>query len=217
MADLYKHIHEFFNSLNRYSFPYDKKELEEITDKNGLYILFEKGEKFNNNDRIVRIGSHDSNDRLIKRLRDHFLSKKQRKSIFRKHIGRCFLIDEKDNYLDIWNKPFNKIADKEKYKDIVDLEYEQQYEELITAHIRTNLSFAVIPKVYKKYDRDRLEEGLIASLAQSDLKISSANWLGNKHPDIRIRQSKIWNIEYLNGNPITETEFNNLIMNKYGG
>jgi len=217
MTDLYTHIHDFFNSLERYSFPYDKDELNHITDKNGLYILFENGENYDKYDRIVRVGSHAADNRLIKRLRDHFLSKKQRKSVFRKHIGRCFLNNRNDDYLNVWNKPFNKIVDKEKYKDIVDLEYEQQYEDLITMHIRTNLSFTVIPKVYKKSDRDRLEEGLIASLAQSDLKNSSTNWLGNEHPDNKIRQSKIWNIEYLNGKPITEIEFNNLIMNKYGG
>ena len=71
--------------------------------------------------------------------------------------------------------------------------------------------------MYAKSDRDRLEEGLIALLARSDLKISSKNWLGNEHPDIKIRQSKIWNIEYLNGLPISEIEFNNLKNNKYGG
>ncbi|NOQ25402.1 MAG: hypothetical protein GQ564_08565 [Bacteroidales bacterium] len=217
MADLYKQIHEYFNSLERYSFPYDKKELERITDKNGLYILFENGEKYEKYDRIVRIGSHDSDDRLIKRLRDHFLSSRQRKSIFRKHIGRCFLNSKNDDYLNAWDKPFNKTADKEKHKEIVDLKYEQQYEELITTHIRTKLSFVVIPKVYEKLDRDRIEEGLIASLAQSDLKISSSNWLGNEHPKIKIRQSKIWNIKFLNGNPLTEIEFINLIINKYGG
>lgn len=217
MIDLYKEIHDYFNSLVRYSFPYDRKGLENITDKNGLYILFENGENYDKYDRIVRVGSHDADNRLIKRLRDHFLSKRQRKSIFRKHIGRCLLNNRKDDYLNAWNKPFNKITDKEKYKNIVNLEYEKQYEELITTHIRTNLSFAVIPKVYEQSDRDRLEEGLIASLAQSDLKISSTNWLGNEHPDSKIRQSKIWNIEYLNGNPITEIEFKKLIMNKYGG
>ena len=48
MEIFYTQIHDYFNSLARYSFPYDKKELERMTDKNGLYILFENGEKFKN-------------------------------------------------------------------------------------------------------------------------------------------------------------------------
>jgi hypothetical protein len=100
MEDFYTQIHDYFNSLVRYSFPYDKKELERITDKNGLYILFENGENFEKYDRIVRIGSHNTENRLIKRLRDHFLSKRQRKSVFRKHIGRCLLNKRNDDYID---------------------------------------------------------------------------------------------------------------------
>jgi hypothetical protein len=73
--------------------------------------LFEKGETYNGLDRIVRIGSHSGKGRLVKRLKDHFLASKQRNSIFRKHIGRCFLMIEQDEYIDYWNKPFKKIKD----------------------------------------------------------------------------------------------------------
>jgi len=194
MKDLYIDIHIYFNSLERFTYPYDKKKSEKITGKNGLYVLFENGENYNQFYRIVRIGSHDADNRLIERLRDHFLSKRQRKSIFRKHIGRCYLNKKNDKYIDTWNKPFNKIVDKKRYKYIVDLKYEEQYEDLVSEYIRTNLSFSIIPKVYKKSERDRIEEGLIATLAQSDLKTSSINWLGNDHQDRKIRLSKIWNI-----------------------
>ena len=83
MNDLYPYIHKFFNQQKRYYFPYDRMELINVTDKNGLYVLFEEGEKYTDFDRIVRIGSHDGDDRLVKRLKDHFLSSKQRNSIFR--------------------------------------------------------------------------------------------------------------------------------------
>jgi len=212
MTDLYSHIHKYFNNQMRYTFPYDGSELKRYTDSNGLYVLFESGEKYNQLDRIVRIGSHDGVNRLVKRLRDHFLSSKQRNSIFRKHIGRCLLTKEKDDYINAWNKPFKKIEDKEKYKDVVDLVYEKKYEQLISDYIQENLSFALIPKIYEKEHRDRIEEGLIAILNQSEYKISSEKWLGNHHPDSRIMNAKIWNIEYLNGCPLDKEEFVELIV-----
>lgn len=211
MNNLYPYIHKFFNQQKRYYFPYDRMELINVTDKNGLYVLFEEGEKYTDFDRIVRIGSHDGDDRLVKRLKDHFLSSKQRNSIFRKHIGRCLLSQNNDNYLDAWNKPFKKIVDKERYKDIVDLKYEQKYESLISNHIQNSLTFTLIPKVYDKIKRDRIEEGLISILNQSSDKSSSDSWLGSFHPDKRIRNAKIWNIEYLNGVPLTKDEFVELV------
>lgn len=208
--DLYDQIHEFFNQQQRFSFPYDKAEVKQITDLNGLYILFEKGESYIGFDRIVRIGSHDGENRLIKRLKDHFLASKQRNSVFRKHIGRCFLTIKNDKYIHSWNKPFKKKIDKERFKDAVDLEYEKKYEKLITNYICDNLSFTLIPKVYSKCKRDEIEEGLIASLAQSPKRTSTENWLGNYHPDNRIKNAKIWNIEHLKGEPINQEQFEEL-------
>ncbi len=214
MNDLYLYIHDYFNQQKRYSFPYDKNEIIKITDSNGLYVLFEKGEKYKDYDRIVRIGSHDGSDRLVKRLRDHFLSSKQRNSIFRKHIGRCLLSINNDDYIDAWNKPFKKIVDKEKFKELVNLEYEKQYEDLITKHIHEKFSFVLIPRIYEKEIRNRIEEGLIAILNQSEKKLASDSWLGNYHQDKRIRDAKIWNIEYLNGSPLSQEEFRQFIESK---
>ncbi len=213
--ELYVYIHRFFNSKTRFQFPYDKSLIKQLTDSNGLYVLFEEGEKFEGMDRIVRIGSHDASFRLVPRLRDHFLSSKQRNSIFRKHIGRCLLSIEKDDYIHAWNKPFKKKVDKDRYKDIVDLAYEKKFEDKISDHIQENLSFSLIPKVYEKTKRDRIEEGLIAILNQSSFKDSSKNWLGNMHPDNRIREAKIWNIEYLNGVPLSKEEFTEMVEPYY--
>ena len=161
MIDIYDYIHEYFNDEKRFSFPYDRKSLKEITESNGLYVLFEKGEKYNNLDRVVRVGSHDGNDRLIKRLGNHFNSKIHRTSVFRKHIGRCLLNIENDKYLEHWNRPFKSKIEKEIHGEFVNLEYEKNYEESVTSHINENLSFALIPKIFDKLKRDRIEEGLI--------------------------------------------------------
>ena len=213
--DLYEYIHKFFNDQVCFTFPYKQKLIEKFTGKNGLYVLFEKGETFYEYKRIVRIGSHDGNDRLVSRLGDHFLKEKQRDSIFRKHVGRCLLNERRDPYLDAWNKPFKKLVDREKYKNIVDLDYEKQYETRISEYIHNNLSFTTIPLVTSKAERRTIEEGLISILAQSPLKISSTNWVGNWHPDDRISNGKIWNINYLGGNRLSLKDFRNLVESRY--
>lgn len=213
MTDIYNYIHEFFNSEKRYSFPYDRKHLKEITDSNGLYVLFENGEKHNGLDRIVRIGSHDGNNNLIKRIGHHFMKNNHRGSVFRKHVGRCFLNVEENQYLEHWNRPFKSRLEKEVHGKFVNLEYEKNYEEMVSSHIHDKLSFVLIPKIYDKLQRDRIEEGLISSLNQSNQKTSSENWLGNYHPDNRIRNSKLWNIEYLKHQPLDKNEFRELIEN----
>jgi hypothetical protein len=50
MIDIYDRIHEYFNNEKRFSFPYHKKILKEITASNGFYVLLEKAEKYNNLD-----------------------------------------------------------------------------------------------------------------------------------------------------------------------
>ena len=44
--ELYVYIHRFFNSKTRFQFPYDKNLIKQLTDSNGLYVLFEEGEEF---------------------------------------------------------------------------------------------------------------------------------------------------------------------------
>ncbi len=96
---MFEEITAWANRLERYSF----NELNRLRDvKNGIYLIFEKGEKVGDLHRIVRVGSHPSQDRFHKRLTDHF-TKKQRASIMRKHIGRCFFNQQRDPYIQIWN------------------------------------------------------------------------------------------------------------------
>ena len=211
MTDMYDHIHAYFNGHDRFHFPYSKKELREITGSNGLYVLFEKGEKYKSYDRIVRIGSHDAKDRLINRLDNHFISRNHRKSVFRKHLGRCFLRISNDDYIEHWNRPFKSKVEKEIHGKYVDLKYEESYEEKVSEHIQEKMSFAVIPNVMDQQHRDRIEAGLISTLNQSALKGSSKKWLGNWHPDPRIVNAKIWNIEYLNHRPFEYDEFKKLV------
>lgn len=195
-------LHHIFNSLPKHSFPLHKNNLP----SNGIYILFEHAEKFNQFDRIVRIGTHTGNGRFVTRLKDHFEKDKQRNSIFRKHIGRCFLNKNNDPYLTNWDLPFKKVEDKIKNKNRVDLTFEKKYEQQITEYIQKNLSFVVIPNVDKEIERLELESALITTIAQDSVSLPSKNWLGKFHPDPTIANGKLWNINGLNGKIITEDQ-----------
>ena len=78
-------LHKLFNNMKIYSFPFN----EELIPKNGIYILFEKGEKGHNTNRIVRVGTHTGINQLRSRLKQHFLNENKDRSIFRKNIGRA--------------------------------------------------------------------------------------------------------------------------------
>lgn len=79
-------IHKFFYSLKRYNY----NTIGEIPFENGIYIFFENGEIYKDLDRIVRVGTHRSDNRLKNRLRDYSKPNKDG-SIFRKNIGRAIL------------------------------------------------------------------------------------------------------------------------------
>ena len=84
-------IHQWFNKIKKHSYPFNEQEIP----KNGIYILFEKGELAHSTDRIVRIGTHTRDNKLLSRLKMHFVKENKNKSIFRKNIGRALL--NKDN------------------------------------------------------------------------------------------------------------------------
>lgn len=80
-------LHLLFNKLKRHRFPFKDEKIP----MNGIYILFEKGEKGHGVDRIVRIGTHIGNDQLKPRLNQHFIKQNKDRSIFRKNIGRSLI------------------------------------------------------------------------------------------------------------------------------
>jgi len=205
-------LHILFNALKKFSFPFNESQLPE----NGIYILFEKGEKFKKLDRIVRIGTHTGNGRFTKRLKDHFLKPNQRSSIFRKHLGRCFLSKAYDTYLRFWNLKLNKKEDKQRNKDKVNLEYEKKYEEQITKYIKDNFSFVVIPNIDNAVKRLELESALIGTIAQDTITSPSNKWLGRYHPNIKINNGKLWNLQHLFNQPLKKNSLI-LIQNKLKG
>lgn len=91
-------LHELFNSekLTRYSYPFSSKGFP----TNGVYIFFEEGETIKTPDgrvldRIVRVGTHEKDDNLYKRLKQHFTGNIT-SSIFRKDIGKALFTDNEE-------------------------------------------------------------------------------------------------------------------------
>ena len=174
----------------------------------GIYINFEEGEKIEGEDRIVRIGTDTGNNQLHSRLFQHFENENQRRSIFRKNIGRCFLNKENNTYLKYWELPLTSKAEKEKNLKYIDFDFEQKIEQRISSFIQDNFSFCVF-QVDNKEDRLFWESKIIATIAQSGIRPTS-NWLGNYSPKSKIKQYGLWQIQQLMNPPLTLNEFEKL-------
>lgn len=207
MIFLYKELHDLFNSERRFHFPFDDD--IELIPKNGVYVIFEAGEKYNNRDRIVRVGTHTGDNQLRSRLKQHFIKENKNRSIFRKNIGRCLLNKDHRPYLDIWNLDSTSKADKMKNGHLIDKIFEQELEKRISQYIQENLSFTVF-EVKTKAQRLFWESRIISTLAAFPHIKSSDNWLGQFSPKEKIRQYGLWQVNELLNQPLNEAEFNAL-------
>lgn len=204
-------IHKLFNSLNRFSFPFDESKIP----KNGIYILFEKGEKGHNCDRIVRVGTHIGKDKLRSRLKQHFLKERKDLSIFRKNIGRAILNKRKDDFLDKWELCLVSLEDRKKYSDKVDFDKQNRIEKEVSKFIQDNFSFVVF-RIDDKDKRLELESKLISTVSNCDKCKCSDTWLGLFSPKEKIRKSGLWLVNELYKEGLNEKDFEELeILSKH--
>lgn len=200
-------LHQLFKEQKRFSFPFDKF-INEIP-KNGIYIIFENGEKYQAFDRIVRVGTHTGINQLRSRLNQHFVNENKNRSIFRKNIGRCFLNKESSPYLSLWELDTTSRVDKEKNLKLLDLSFEKEIEKMISNYVQTNLSFCVF-QVDTKEDRLFWESKIVSTLAKaSDIKPTD-KWLGNHSTKDKIKASGLWQVNELYNDALTETELEQL-------
>ena len=208
MTSLACELHCLLNKKERFKFPFDKFKLP----KNGIYIIFEKGESFGKMDRIVRVGTHTGENQLRSRLMQHFVKENKNRSIFRKNIGRCILNIENKSYLDSWELDITPKKGRENKLKKINNQLEKILENRISQYIQNNLSFCVF-EVDTKEERLFWESKIISTLsnaAQSgDIK-PSENWLGNKSPKDKIRASGLWQVNELYKESLTNTEFDKL-------
>lgn len=198
-------LHKIFNGLERFTYPFENR-LNEMPD-NGIYVKFEKGESYNNLDRIVRIGTDTGENNLKKRLIEHFVTENKNRSIFRKNIGRAMLNKDNNSYLNFWELDTTSKADKEKNLKYINVDLEAEIEGEISSYIKTNFSFCVF-NVETKEQRLFWESKLISTLAYQTKP--SKNWLGNFSTKEKIKQSGLWQVQGLNKPKLTSDEFDNL-------
>jgi len=194
-------LHMLFNGLPRF----DWDMIDQIPYQNGIYIMFEKGESYHSMDRIVRIGTHKGQDRLLERLRDHFVREDADSSILRKNIGRAFLNMGLNPYLQVWEIDMHDSENIRNFGHLINKELDTELEARIRQYLRENITFICIP-VDEEAERLRLEEGLIASLNMDPSFAPSSNWLGLNSPMPEIASSGLWNSQHLHGEPLYAEE-----------
>ncbi len=214
MSDLCYELHQLCSLLPRLRFPFEEKDIP----RNGVYILFEEGEEAHGIDRIVRIGSHIGQNKLLSRLREHFINENKDRSIFRKNIGRALLNRDQDPFLKYWELDLTARESREKYRALIDPAKQQDVERRVTEYIRSHFSFVVF-QIDEQQRRLDSEKKLISTVSLCDECEPSANWLGLHSPKLEIRQSGLWQTNELYKQPFTANEFEKLralILRKRG-
>jgi hypothetical protein len=197
-------LHYLFNNMKKHSFPFNEQEIP----KNGIYILFEKGEKGHEGERIVRIGTHTGQDQLPSRLKQHFLNENKDRSIFRKNIGRALLNKKDDPFLDSWELDLTTRDSKEKHKN-VDFEKQKQVEKQVSNYIQQNFSFVVFP-IENKEKRLEIESKIISTISLCKQCGPSDGWLGLQSPKQKIQESGLWLVNELYKQPLSVQEIEEL-------
>lgn len=190
-------LHVIFNQAKRYDNQFDSDELID----NGIYILFEKGEKYGSIDRVVRVGTHTGNNKLPARMVQHYRIQTKDRSIFRKNLGRIYLNQTNDPYIDIWNVSNTERINRLRNLPYRDFDKEAALEERITHYINDNFTFCLIQVDDKEY-RLYLEMAIIATIAQGTSHPSD-HWLGLDSPVEKIRTYGLWQVQGLKREPIT--------------
>ena len=132
-------LHLLFLGLPRFAFPFDANRIP----RNGIYVLFEKGEFGHEADRIVRVGTHNGSNRLQSRLEEHYIKENKDRSIFRKNVGRAILNKDKDDFLAQWEIDLTSGKARQKYAGTFDQRKLQETEKRVTEYIRQNFFFVV--------------------------------------------------------------------------
>lgn len=183
LINAYDKIHKELNALPRYTYLGNGEFSGVIPEGGGVYIIFERGEKYGVYDRITRVGKAEKS--LLSRLKQHFEKEDKDHSVFRKHVGRA-LLNKKGLTLENWNK-----------KGVTDSGTENE----VSEYLKENASFCVIP-LKDKNEICIMEKTLIGILSAFNLSylaangkaIQSGDWLGNYSVNQKIKASGLWNV-----------------------
>jgi hypothetical protein len=198
-------FHRLAFRLERYSAPFDIEALP----VDGIYILFEHGESSHSGERIVRVGTHNGDRRLGKRLKEHFVNENKDRSIFRKNIGRALLNLRKDPILAYWDLDLLTKKSRETHFDPRNHDRQMEVERAVTNCIVKNFSFSVLPMT-EKQKRLSMESKVISMLNYCAECKPSEKWLGLHSPVQKIKESGLWLVHHLNDIPLTCSELESL-------
>lgn len=198
-------LHQWFNSMHKMKFPFEKERIP----LNGIYVLFERKETAHGTNRIVRIGTHTGEDQLPSRLMQHFVKENKDRSIFRKNIGRAILNKEKDAFLEKWELDLTSKESKDRVSNNIDFEKQEEVERRVTRYIQDNFTFVVF-EVGDKKERLRLESKIISTISLCQECRPSRNWLGSYSPKEKIRESGMWLVNELNKEPLSDVDMKEL-------
>lgn len=205
MSIICSKLHHLFAAGKRYNFPFNEAEIP----RNGIYILFEKGETAHDVERIVRVGTHTGDDRLVSRVKEHFSKENKDRSIFRRNIGRAILAKRNDPFLKQWNWDLTTRSNKERLLPLLDIKKQKQTEKEVTNYIREHFTFTVF-EVLSKVDRLELESKIISTISLCQDCKPSNSWLGNSSPVAKIRASGLWLIQGLYRTPLDEDDYSQI-------
>ena len=194
-------LHEWARALPRFRFPFDAA----LIPKNGLYLLFQKGERGHGGERIVRVGTHTGVNQLRSRLKQHFITPNKDRSIFRKNIGRALLARDDDPYAPVWEIDCTSLASRALHGSKVDPARQAAIEKEVSRYIQDNFSFVTL-RADGKEDRLRLESRIISTVSLCEDCGPSKGWLGNFSPKEKIRESGLWLVNELYREPLSGAE-----------
>ncbi len=194
-------MHALAHTLPRLAFPFN----ENAVSRDGIYILFEKGERAHGGDRIVRVGTHTGEHQLRSRLQQHFINENKDRSIFRKNIGRCLLHKMEDPFLSVWELDLTSRIAREHHGASVDFHKQKEIEKSVTTYIQKNFSFVTVG-IETKDERLILESQLISTISLCEECAPSSQWLGNHSPKEKIRESGLWLVNELYKQPLSERD-----------
>jgi hypothetical protein len=175
-----------------HSFPLDLRRIP----PDGIYLLFERSEESHGGPRIVRVGTHTGPGQLTSRLRQHFEQENKDRSIFRKHIGRCFLNRTRDPYLADWDHDRTSRAGRQRFGEETSPERRRAIEADVTRYLRERFSFVLL-RVEDRQSRLSLESMLISTVSLCDECNPSSEWLGLSSPNEKICRSGLWPVNEL--------------------
>jgi len=205
VSEVCAELHRIVRTGKLHRVPFDARALP----KNGIYVLFERGEVCHDGPRIVRVGTHTGDDQLPSRMQQHFVKENKDRSIFRKNIGRALLNRESDPYLAEWEKDRTSRAQRQRFGLEPDPVKRREVEASVTAYMREHFSFVVFSAEVAA-ERLSLESKLISTVSRCGACGPSDRWLGRSSPKEKIRSSGLWLVNELGKVPLDAADLGRL-------